>query len=130
MVKWNAPQLLGSRHAARYGCRPAAPTSRDSAAVSALACGEQDRPYHLASFAVWAKLFTDRTVPGWPSQVALGALFFGVLCIVIGMVGEYVGRTPEEVRGRPRFIISERPGLSPRDAHRTTIQHPPPETLG
>jgi dolichol-phosphate mannosyltransferase len=75
-------------------------------------------------FAVWAKLFTDWTVPGWTSQVALEALLFGVLFIVIGMIGEYVGRALEEVRGRPRFIISKSLGLSPPEAHRATIQHP------
>jgi polyisoprenyl-phosphate glycosyltransferase len=78
-------------------------------------------------FAVWAKLFTDWTIPGWTSQVALEGLLFGVLFIVIGVIGEYVGRALEEVRGRPRFIISESLGLSPPDAHRATIQHSPAE---
>jgi polyisoprenyl-phosphate glycosyltransferase len=78
-------------------------------------------------FAVRAKLFTDWTVPGWTSQVALEGLLFGVLFIVIGVIGEYVGRALEEVRGRPRFIISESLGLSPPDAHRATIQHSPAE---
>jgi dolichol-phosphate mannosyltransferase len=68
--------------------------------------------------------------PSWTSQVALEALLFGVLFIVIGIIGEYVGRTLEEVRERPRFIISERLGLSPPDAHRATIQHPPAENAG
>jgi polyisoprenyl-phosphate glycosyltransferase len=80
-------------------------------------------------FAVWAHLFTDRTVPGWTSQVALEALLFGVLFIVLGMIGEYLGRVLEEVRGRPRFIISERLGLSPPDANRATAQHLPPKSL-
>ncbi len=81
-------------------------------------------------FAVWAKLFTDWTVPGWTLQVALEALLFGVLFIVIGIIGEYVGCALEEVRGRPRFIISERLGLNPPDAHRATIQHLPAENAG
>jgi hypothetical protein len=81
-------------------------------------------------FAVWDKRFTDWTVPGWTSQIALEALLFGALFIVIGIIREYVGRALEEVRGRPRFIISARLGLNPTDAHWATIQHPRAKTLG
>jgi glycosyltransferase involved in cell wall biosynthesis len=58
-------------------------------------------------YAVWAHLFTNRTVIGWTSVVAFEALLFGILFILLGVIGEYLGRVLEEVRGRPRFIISE-----------------------
>ena len=64
-------------------------------------------------FAVWAHLFTDQPVPRWTLQVALEALLFGMLFIVLGVIGEYLGRVLEEVRGRPRFLISETLGLTP-----------------
>jgi dolichol-phosphate mannosyltransferase len=35
---------------------------------------------------------------------------FGVLFIMLGIVGEYVGRILVEVRRRPRFIVREELG--------------------
>ena len=39
-------------------------------------------------------------------------LLFGVLFILLGIVGEYLARILEEVRGRPRFIVSDSLGFS------------------
>lgn len=58
--------------------------------------------------AVYVKLFTNRAVTGWTSLFVMISLLFGVLFILIGIVGEYIARILEEVRGRPRFIICER----------------------
>lgn len=47
-------------------------------------------------------------VQGWTSLVFL-IMFFGFFNLIsIGLLGEYVGRTFEEVKNRPNFIISER----------------------
>jgi dolichol-phosphate mannosyltransferase len=62
--------------------------------------------------ALWTKLFTDRAVPGWASIIGFQSLLFGVLFILLGILGEYMARILEEVRGRPRFIISETVGFS------------------
>lgn len=56
---------------------------------------------------LYLKNFTDKTVPGWASTVGLISLLFGVLFILIGILGEYIGRILLEVRGRPRYIVSE-----------------------
>src|SRR6202008_328137 len=52
--------------------------------------------------AVYTKLFTHEAVPGWASLFVLVSLLFGILFILIGIVGEYIARILEEVRGRPR----------------------------
>jgi polyisoprenyl-phosphate glycosyltransferase len=57
--------------------------------------------------ALYLKLFTDNTVPGWASIVGLISLMFGILFILIGVLGEYIGKILVEVRGRPRYIVSE-----------------------
>lgn len=62
-------------------------------------------------FAVWARLFTERAVPGWASGVSIVSFLFGVLFILVGLVGEYIGRILVEVKDRPRFLISELTGL-------------------
>jgi glycosyltransferase involved in cell wall biosynthesis len=58
--------------------------------------------------AVYVKMFTSEAVPGWTSLYVLVSLLFGILFILIGITGEYIARILEEVRGRPRFVISDR----------------------
>jgi polyisoprenyl-phosphate glycosyltransferase len=58
--------------------------------------------------AIYIKVFTSQAVPGWTSLYVLVSLLFGVLFILIGITGEYIARILEEVRERPRFVVSER----------------------
>jgi len=50
-------------------------------------------------------------VPGWSSIVFIFSLLFGILFILLGLIGEYIGRILIEVRFRPRFLISEEVGI-------------------
>ena len=61
-------------------------------------------------YAIYAKLFTDTAVPGWASAVAVVSFLFGILFIMLGVLGEYIGRILLEVRGRPRFLVREEVG--------------------
>jgi dolichol-phosphate mannosyltransferase len=67
--------------------------------------------------ALYTKLFTDSAVPGWTSLTIIVSFSFGILFIVLGIIGEYIARILEEVRSRPRFIVSERIGFeeAPRE---------------
>jgi glycosyltransferase involved in cell wall biosynthesis len=59
----------------------------------------------LAGYSLFCKLFTNLAVPGWASHV-LSASFFGALnALGISMLGEYVIRIYDQVRGRPLFLI-------------------------
>jgi len=58
--------------------------------------------------ALYAKLFTDKVVPGWTSIIGVVSLLFGVLFILIGLLGEYIGKVLIQVRGRPAYIVSEK----------------------
>jgi len=53
-------------------------------------------------------------VPGFPSLLISVLLLGGIQLISLGVIGEYLGRVYEEVKGRPLYIISEKVGL--RDA--------------
>jgi len=61
------------------------------------------------------RLFTDRVVTGW--SVTLGGVLFtqGIVLIVLGLVGEYIGRIYAEIRNRPVYIIQEIIGQPEKD---------------
>ena len=50
-------------------------------------------------------------VPGWASTVMITLLIGGVQLFLIGVMGEYLGRIYEEVKHRPRWIVSDSLGL-------------------
>jgi glycosyltransferase involved in cell wall biosynthesis len=50
-------------------------------------------------------------VPGYPSLIISVMFFAGVQLISLGVIGEYLGRVYEEVKGRPLFLVAEEVGL-------------------
>ena len=50
--------------------------------------------------------------PGFPTLVISVMLLSGVQLISLGVIGEYLGRVYEEVKGRPLYIVGERVGLT------------------
>lgn len=55
---------------------------------------------------VWTKLFTTLDVPGWAS-IVLPSMFVGCLnLLAIGVVGEYMARIFDEIKARPRYVVS------------------------
>jgi dolichol-phosphate mannosyltransferase len=48
------------------------------------------------------------TVPGWTTTVVLLSFLFSVQFMMIGVLGEYVGRIYEQVKRRPLYVIAER----------------------
>jgi glycosyltransferase involved in cell wall biosynthesis len=51
---------------------------------------------------------------GNPTLVILISFLGGIQLISVGILGEYIGRIYEEVRGRPRFIVDQSVGFEPR----------------
>jgi dolichol-phosphate mannosyltransferase len=60
--------------------------------------------------AIWALVehyVLGTTVPGWTATVVLVALLSSVQLLMIGILGEYIGRIYEQVKGRPLYVVSE-----------------------
>ena len=59
---------------------------------------------------IWAIVMAllGQTAAGWASTVCILCFISGIQLISIGVIGEYIGKIYMEVKGRPRYIISER----------------------
>ena len=69
---------------------------------------------------LFQRLFTDSTITGWASIVALSLLFNGIMLMVLGIVGEYLGRIYDETKNRPLYIVNERMGFG--DEHEASVR--------
>jgi dolichol-phosphate mannosyltransferase len=58
--------------------------------------------YSIVSF-----LFVQHTVAGWTSIMAAIAILGAAQLLVLGIVGEYVGRILRETRKRPSYVVAE-----------------------
>ena len=58
-------------------------------------------------YVVIDRLFFAESVPGWPTVVASMMFFAGVQLLFIGILGEYLARIYDEVKGRPSYIVAE-----------------------
>ncbi len=58
-------------------------------------------------YVVIDRLFFNESVPGWPTMVASMMFFAGVQLLFIGILGEYLARIYDEVKGRPSYIVAE-----------------------
>lgn len=61
---------------------------------------------------LYQKLFTNTTVTGWSSILAANLLFNGIILMILGVMGEYIGRVYDESKDRPLYIISETKGFA------------------
>lgn len=57
------------------------------------------------------KLFTSVTVAGWASAMSVILFFNGIILIMLGIMGEYIGRIYEEAKNRPLYVIREKKGF-------------------
>ena len=67
----------------------------------------------LGSVALFWKLFGDVAIPGWTPHV-LTVSFLGALnALGIGVLGEYVARIYDQVRGRPLYLVDRAVNFEP-----------------
>jgi polyisoprenyl-phosphate glycosyltransferase len=64
---------------------------------------------------IYQRLFTETTEAGWTTIVALNLLFNGIILILLGVIGEYIGRIYDESKNRPLYIVREARGFQGAD---------------
>jgi dolichol-phosphate mannosyltransferase len=66
-------------------------------------------------WALLAKYVYKQVVQGWTATVIIIALFASVQLLMIGILGEYIGRIYEEVKRRPLYIVGDTVNLTRDD---------------
>lgn len=59
-------------------------------------------------------LISGRDVPGYASLMVVILFGFALQMIALGVLGEYIGRMYQEVKGRPIYLVRERVGFDER----------------
>ena len=60
-----------------------------------------------AAAILWETLLFGQDVPGYPSLVVGLMVIGGVQLIMIGIVGEYIGKLLSEMKARPIYFVAE-----------------------
>lgn len=55
---------------------------------------------------------------GWASLIAVSLFFNGIILLMLGIIGEYIGRIYDEAKGRPLYTISELKNMEDREGPR------------
>jgi dolichol-phosphate mannosyltransferase len=61
-----------------------------------------------AAFVVLARVLgAYQQIPGWTTVVVAVLVLGGVQLMMLGLVGEYMGRVYDEIKGRPSYLVDE-----------------------
>lgn len=67
----------------------------------------------IGAVLVFLRLFTHYTIPGITAVILIIIIMSGIQIFMIGLVGEYIGRIFEEIKGRKLYIVDSRVNFSP-----------------
>jgi dolichol-phosphate mannosyltransferase len=62
-------------------------------------------------YSLYVRLFTKSWVDGWAFLMIAILLIGGIILIVLGVIGEYVGRIYGEIKHRPLYIVKDKIGF-------------------
>ncbi len=65
-------------------------------------------------YSLYMRLFTENFVEGWTLLMISVLLIGGIILLVLGIIGEYVGRIYGEIKQRPLYIIQDKLGFEQR----------------
>lgn len=56
-------------------------------------------------FVIYQKLLGKVPVEGWTSVIAIMTFLLGTIIVILGVIAEYLWRTLDQIRNRPRYVI-------------------------
>ncbi|HEY2826236.1 MAG TPA: hypothetical protein VGJ04_01440, partial [Pirellulales bacterium] len=70
----------------------------------------------VSGYSVYCRLFTNLAIPGWTSELVTMSFFAALNALGISMLGEYVVRIYDQVRGRPLYLVDRTVNFATVDA--------------
>ncbi|QQD13382.1 glycosyltransferase family 2 protein [Sphingobacterium sp. UDSM-2020] len=64
--------------------------------------------FTYAGYAIYQYLFNNKTLIGWTSIVFSVLFIAGIQFLLIGLIGEYLGKTFSESKKRPHYIVNSK----------------------
>ena len=64
---------------------------------------------------IYQKVFTNTTIKGWASITAVNLFFNGIVLVILGIFGEYIGRIYDEANNRPIYIVDDTSGIAEKN---------------
>ena len=61
------------------------------------------------------KIFLDDVTSGWTSLILTELFLGGLILVILGIIGIYIGKMFEILRGRPKYIIESTINISKKD---------------
>jgi hypothetical protein len=111
--------------------------------ASQIILAHSDRPLHFSiafgflisilsgGIGMWimlrALLYEQYSVEGWASLMVSVFFMGGIILMVLGIMGIYIGKIFNELKGRPLYVVAERLGFAPngsRDEKRALYEKP------
>lgn len=63
---------------------------------------------------IFVRTFQGKTVEGWASTLTVISFMFGVMFVLLGIIGSYIGNIFEILKNRPRFLANKTAGIDTR----------------
>ena len=83
----------------------------------------------FTGFTLYHKFVTGLAIPGWTSSIIIASFFGALNALGIAVLGEYVVRIYDQVRGRPKFIVSRNVNFSTKHFVESNVEEDLIETL-
>ncbi|MDZ8106402.1 MAG: glycosyltransferase family 2 protein [Nostoc sp. DedQUE12a] len=77
--------------------------------------------FFYASFLVIRTLLFGIDIPGYASLMVAVLFLGGVQLLSLGMIGEYLGRVYDEVKGRPLYLVRDSYGFMPESINQKSL---------
>ncbi|HVE85975.1 MAG TPA: glycosyltransferase family 2 protein [Myxococcales bacterium] len=81
--------------------------------------------FGYGTFAIYVKVSHGPALPGWASLIVAVAFLGGVQLLCLGILGEYLGRVYDEVKGRPLYVVQDFDSGPSRSADQEVVEGRP-----
>jgi glycosyltransferase involved in cell wall biosynthesis len=119
---------IQATHGSRFAGQPGYNTRKRLRLALEIILAHSDRPLHISIFfglvismisgamgtymVIRSLFFQNYAVQGWTSLIVSVFFMGGIILMVQGIIGIYIGKIFNEIKGRPLYVVAERLGFA------------------